>query len=154
MAGLQQLAARRPEVVAGVSTEQQGFLDELAKQRSKDEAGAGSEYDKLITEANKIAASTTADYGNLPKEQLDLMPKMPTVTPKTTPKTTPKAPAKPPVKVTPQKADSARLAALTSAVPAPCCCKAANKGLSATLKVLTGAPSYAVLGLKLAVNCS
>ena len=112
MAGLQQLAARRPEVVAGVSTEQQGFLDELARQRSKDEAGAGSEYDKLITKANEIAASTTADYGNLPKEQLDLMPKMPTVTPKTTPKTTPKAPAKPPVKVTPQQADSARLAAL------------------------------------------
>lgn len=112
MAGLQQLAARRPEVVAGVSTEQQGFLDELARQRSKDEADAGSEYDKLITEANKIAAGTTADYGNLPKEQLDLMPKMPTVTPKTTPKATPKAPAKQPVKVTPQQAESARLAAL------------------------------------------
>ena len=113
MAGLQQLAARRPEVVAGVSTEQQGFLDELARQRSKDEAGAGSEYDKLITEANKIAAGTTADYGNLPKEQLDLMPKIPTVTPKATPKVTPKpAPKAPVVKATPQQADSARLAAL------------------------------------------
>jgi len=111
MAGLQQLAARRPEVVAGVSTEQQGFLDELARQRSKDEAGAGSEYDKLITEANKIAASTTADYGNLPKDGIDkTLPNVPK--PKVTPKVTPKTEQKPVVKVTPQQADSARLAAL------------------------------------------
>jgi hypothetical protein len=110
MAGLQQLAARKPEVVAGISTEQQNFMNELAKERSKAEAGAGSEYDKLITEANKIAAGTTADYGNLPKEEKPVV--TPKVTSKATPKAAPKAETKPVVKATPQQAESSRLAAL------------------------------------------
>jgi hypothetical protein len=108
MAGLQQLAARRPEVEAGISKQQQAFLDELNRERAQQTGAADEKYQDLIAEANKIAAGTTADYGNLPKEQLDLMPKMPTVTPKPTPKAAPK----PVVKATPQQAESARLAAL------------------------------------------
>jgi hypothetical protein len=108
MAGLQQLAARRPEVEAGISKQQQEFLDKLNRERAEQTGAADEKYQDLIAEANKIAAGTTADYGNLPKEQLDLMPKMPTVTPKPTPKAAPK----PVVKATPQQAESARLAAL------------------------------------------
>ena len=111
MAGLQQLAARKPEVIAGISTEQQNFMNQLAQERSKAEADAGTEYDKLITEANKIAAGTTADYGNLPKDEIDkTLPNVPK--PKVTPKVTPKTEPKPVVKATPQQAESARLAAL------------------------------------------
>ncbi len=107
MAGLQQLAARRPEVEAGISKQQQAFLDELNRERAQQTGAADEKYQDLIAEANKIAAGTTADYGNLPKDKIDkTLPNVPK------PKVTPKPAPKPAVKATPQQAESARLAAL------------------------------------------
>jgi hypothetical protein len=89
-AALQGLAGRRADVKTGI---EQQFADALSK-IAQERTGAESDVDKtiadLLAEADKIRAETTADYGNLPKEE----PKAPTV-PKQTPKTAPKPAPKP-----------------------------------------------------------
>ena len=68
MAALQQLGGRRADVKSGI---EQQFADALAK-IGAEQTGAESKVDEtiadLISEADKMRAKTTADYGLLPSE--------------------------------------------------------------------------------------
>ena len=67
-AALQGLAGRRADVSSGINKQ---FADQLA-QIEQARTGAQMDIDQkiqdIITEANKTRAETTAEYGNLPKE--------------------------------------------------------------------------------------
>ncbi|CAB4139891.1 hypothetical protein UFOVP355_46 [uncultured Caudovirales phage] len=111
MAALQQLGGRRADVKTGI---QQQFADALAE-LAKQEVGAKGDVDTviagIISEADKMRADTTADYGNLPseiKKPEEIKPKAET-TPKAPVVNKPKAPV---VKKTPQQVESERLAAM------------------------------------------
>ena len=66
MAALQQLGGRRAEVKSGINTQ---FAEQLAL-LARERAGAGSDVDSkiadIISEADRIAANTIADYGTVP----------------------------------------------------------------------------------------
>lgn len=69
-AALQDLAARRPGVEAGIQSDYRRILDELARERATAETEAGSAYDEAIAAANQMAAKTLAEYGKIkPKEE-------------------------------------------------------------------------------------
>lgn len=64
-AALQNLAARRPQVEAGVQSDYRKILDELARERATAETEAGSAYDEAIAAANQMAAKTLAEFGKV-----------------------------------------------------------------------------------------
>lgn len=88
-AALQNLAARRPQVEAGVQSDYRKILDELARERATAETEAGSAYDEAIATANQMAAKTLAEYGKVPQEDKKKKQQPATTKPKVNQGTTP-----------------------------------------------------------------
>jgi len=107
MAALQQLGGRRAEVKSGIEQQFADALSKIAQERTSAESGVDDTIAKIITAADELAAKTTADYGNLPKEEKPAEPK---------PKK-PAAPAKP--AATKPAAKTPVVPAVEPVVPAP-----------------------------------
>lgn len=67
-AGLQGLAGRRADVKSGIEKQFADTLSQIAQQRTGALSDVDSKIQDIISEANKVRAETTANYGNLPSE--------------------------------------------------------------------------------------
>jgi hypothetical protein len=101
MAALQQLGGRRAEVKSGIDQQFADALAKIAAERTSSESDVDEKIADIISKADEMAAKTTADYGNLPKDEIDK--KLPNVPkPKKPAASTPAAPTTPkPAVVTP-----------------------------------------------------
>jgi hypothetical protein len=118
MAALQQLGGRRAEVKSGIDQQFADALAKIAAERTGSESDVDEKIADIISKADEMAAKTTADYGNLPKEEKPAAPAKPKkpAAPKPAAPTTPKPPVVTPVvapaKTTPQQAEAQRQTAL------------------------------------------
>ena len=108
MAALQQLGGRRAEVKSGIEQQFADALSKIAQERTSAESGVDETIAKIITAADEMAAKTTADYGNLPKEEKPAEPAKPKkpAAPKPAASTPPAPAPTPPAAITTKKKTS------------------------------------------------
>lgn len=96
-AALQGLAGRRADVKTGIEQQFADALSKIAQERTTASSTVDEKIADIIAKADEMRAETTAEYGNLPKEN-----KAPAPAPKPAPKTAPK-PVVQPTQGTPKK---------------------------------------------------
>lgn len=97
-AALQGLAGRRADVKTGIEQQFADALSKIAQERTTATSTVDEKIADIIAKADEMRAETTAEYGNLPKEEK----KVPAPAPKPAPKPTPK-PVVAPTQGTPKK---------------------------------------------------